>query len=277
MIKIREYVRVKDLEEAYQLNQKKSSCVLGGMVWLKMGHRNVGTAIDLSGLGLDTIEENEEEFQIGAMVSLRDLETHKGLAEYTRGAMKESLRHIVGVQFRNCATVGGSIFGRFGFSDVLTMFLAMDSYVELYKGGILPLEQFTKMKRDRDILVRILVKKRPATMVYQSQRNSSTDFPVLSCAVSLFRDGETRVTLGACPYKAVLVKDEEGILRDFLKKNPEEQKKAAESFAVYAKKHVRTGSNMRGSARYRSHLVQVLVRRGVIQAGGEENGTEVLA
>ena len=34
------------------------------------------------------------------------------------------------------ATVGGSIWGRFGFSDVLTVFLAMDSYVELYKGGI---------------------------------------------------------------------------------------------------------------------------------------------
>ena len=138
MLKIREYVKAKDLEEAYQLNQKRSACVLGGMVWLKMGSRNVGTAIDLSGLGLDTIEENEEEFRIGAMVSLRDLEIHKGLAEYTRGAMKESLRHIVGVQFRNCATAGGSIFGRFGFSDVLTMFLAMDSYVELYREAFFP-------------------------------------------------------------------------------------------------------------------------------------------
>ena len=96
MLKIREYVKVKDLEEAYQLNQKRSACVLGGMVWLKMGNRNVGTAIDLSGLGLDTIEEDGEGFRIGAMVSLRDLETHKGLAEYTGGAMKESLRHIVG-------------------------------------------------------------------------------------------------------------------------------------------------------------------------------------
>ena len=37
---------------------------------------------------------------------------------------------------RSMATVGGSIWGRFGFSDVLTVFLAMDSYVELYKGGI---------------------------------------------------------------------------------------------------------------------------------------------
>lgn len=51
----------------------------------------------------------------------------------TGGAVRESLRHIVGVQFRNLATVGGSIFGRFGFSDVLTMFLALDSW-----GGAVP-------------------------------------------------------------------------------------------------------------------------------------------
>ena len=121
--------------------------MLGGMIWLKMENINVGTAIDLSGLGLDTIEETETEFRIGAMASLRALELHEGLAAYTNGAMRESVRHIVGVQLRNLATVGGSLYSRFGFSDVLTMFLAMDSYVELYKGGIVPLEDFAKKGR----------------------------------------------------------------------------------------------------------------------------------
>ena len=83
------------------------------------------------------------------------------------------------------------------------------------------------------------------------------------------------MTLGACPYKAVLVKDEEGILREFLKKDSKEQEKAAEAFAAYAREHVRTGSNMRGSAQYRSHLVQVLVKRALIQAGGREHGNKV--
>ena len=41
--------------------------------------------------------------------------------------MREAVRHIVGVQFRNCATVGGSVYGRFGFSDVLTLLLALVS------------------------------------------------------------------------------------------------------------------------------------------------------
>ena len=69
------------------------------------------------------------------------------------------LKHIVGVQFRNLATVGGSIYGRYGFSDVLTLLLGLESYVELYKGGIIPLKEYANMKYDRDILVRIIVKK----------------------------------------------------------------------------------------------------------------------
>ena len=49
------------------------------------------------------------------MVSLRQLELHPGLAAYTQGSMKKAVRHIVGVQFRNLATVGGSISEDSGF------------------------------------------------------------------------------------------------------------------------------------------------------------------
>ena len=159
MLKIKNYVKAESLAQAYELNQKKNAIVLGGMVWLKMGNRNIVTAIDLSGLGLDSITETDEEFVIGCMTPLHAIETHKALNEYTGGAVRESVRHIVGVQFRNCATVGGSIFGRFGFSDVLTMFLAMDTWVELYDRGRIPLTEFVLTEKDNDILVNVIVKK----------------------------------------------------------------------------------------------------------------------
>ena len=198
MITIQNYVRAQSLEEAWELNQKKRNRIVGGMLWMKMGRGSVQTAIDLCELGLDTIEESEEQFSIGAMVSLRQLEQHEGLNAYTCGAAAKAVQDIVGVQFRNLATVGGSIWGRFGFSDVLTVFLAMDSYVELYKGGIVPLETFLGMKKDRDILVRLIVKKTPARFAYQAMRIQRTDFPVLTCAVSDV-GGEVRAVIGARP------------------------------------------------------------------------------
>lgn len=62
MFTIREYVKVSSLEEAYELNQKKANVVFGGGVWLRLGRKNIQTAIDLSGLGLDEITEDENEF-----------------------------------------------------------------------------------------------------------------------------------------------------------------------------------------------------------------------
>lgn len=110
MITINNYVKVKSLEEAYELNQKKANRIVGGMMWLRMSKGRMQTAIDLSELGLDTIEETEEEFKIGCMCTLRQLELHDGLNLYFDRAPRECVRHIVGRQFRGQATVGGSIF-----------------------------------------------------------------------------------------------------------------------------------------------------------------------
>ena len=250
MITIQKYVRAQSLEEAWQLNQNKRNRILGGMLWLRLGKGSINTAIDLCDLGLDTIEETEEQFSIGAMATLRDIEVHEGLNAYTGHAIADAVRDIVGVQFRNMATVGGSIWGRFGFSDVLTVFLAMDSYVELYKGGIISLEQFVGMKKDNDILVRLIVRKTPCKVVYSSMRNQRTDFPVIACAVSAM-NGEYRASIGARPARALLIRSDK-----------------ADGFAELVAQNAPTEGNLRGSAAYRTHLIKVLTQRSVNKLGG---------
>lgn len=252
MLTINNYVKAASLEEAYELNQKRANRVLGGMMWLRLSSGRVQTAIDLSGLGLDKIEENEEEFYIGAMCTLRDLELHEGLETYFGGAVKESVRHIVGVQFRNGATVGGSIFGRFGFSDVLTCFLAMDAYVELYKGGILSLKEFIKMKRDNDILVGIRIKKDGRKVAYLSERATATDFPLVACAIAIKED-QVFCAVGARPMKATLLED------------VCPARENVQSFAKKAADAITFGSNMRAGAEYRRCVASVLIRRGIEQ------------
>lgn len=268
MLKIKEYRKAESLEEAYELNQKRSNRIIGGMLWLKMSSASVQTAIDLSGLGLDKIEETEEEFRIGCMVTLRDLEQNEALEKFSQGIIRESVKSIVGIQFRNLATVGGSIFGRFGFSDVLTCFLALDSQVELYKGGIVPLEQFAESARDNDILVRVIVKKRPGRQVYLSHRNTKTDFPVLTAAVSSDSRG-ARAVVGARPAKAVCVE----IPQEWKEKIDSGacQEEDIERLAKMLAEKVPMESNMRGSAEYRSHLAEVLLKRGITAL---QNGKE---
>ena len=45
MLKIKEYVKAESLEQAYELNQKRTNCILGGMLWLKMSNRNVQKSV----------------------------------------------------------------------------------------------------------------------------------------------------------------------------------------------------------------------------------------
>lgn len=270
-----QYVRAQSLDEAYELYQKKPNFVLGGMLWLKMKNKTLGTAIDLCDLGLDQIDEDENEFRIGAYATLRQIETHEALNAYTHGAIAESVRHIVGVQFRNVATVGGSIWGRFGFSDVMTIFRALGAKVQLHKAGIMDLDEFAALPRTtRDVLVSVIVPKNAKGVVYLSQRNQSTDFPVLTCAVAN-RRGRYVAVIGASPYMAEPVWDEEGILdcladaktdgNAALTDNSETNAKI-DKFAEYVAEHIRFGSNIRAGAEYRERICRVLTRRAVTQS-----------
>lgn len=270
-----QYVRAQSLDEAYELYQKKPNFVLGGMLWLKMKNKTLGTAIDLCDLGLDQIDEDENEFRIGAYATLRQIETHEALNAYTHGAIAESVRHIVGVQFRNVATVGGSIWGRFGFSDVMTIFRALGAKVQLHKAGIMDLDEFAALPRTtRDVLVSVIVPKNAKGIVYLSQRNQSTDFPVLTCAVAN-RSGRYVAVIGASPYMAEPVWDEDGILdcladaktdgNAALTDNSETNAKI-DKFAEYVAEHIRFGSNIRAGAEYREIICRVLTRRAVTQS-----------
>lgn len=270
-----QYVRAQSLDEAYELYQKKPNFVLGGMLWLKMKNKTLGTAIDLCDLGLDQIDEDENEFRIGAYATLRQIETHEALNAYTHGAIAESVRHIVGVQFRNVATVGGSIWGRFGFSDVMTIFRALGAKVQLHKAGIMDLDEFAALPRTtRDVLVSVIVPKNAKGVVYLSQRNQSTDFPVLTCAVAN-RSGRYVAVIGASPYMAEPVWDEDGILDGIAEVNTDgnaaltdnsENNAKIDKFAEYVAEHIRFGSNIRAGAEYREIICRVLTRRAVTQS-----------
>lgn len=262
MLQFQNYVRAQSLEQAYTLNQNRRARVLGGMLWLRTEGGTAGTAIDLSALGLDTIQRTGEGWAIGAMVPLRTLERHPELNAMTGGAFAKALAPIVGVQFRNLATVGGSVWGRFGFSDVLTLLLTLDAEVELYHAGRMPLAQFAELAPDRDILVRVLVPDAAIRVSYQAVRIARTDLPLLTCAAALPQNAAPRLIIGARPMRAMPVEDTQGILSAGV--TPE----SIRAFADYAAGAVPTGANSRGSAEYRTHLVKVLTTRalgGLIQ------------
>lgn len=197
VLKFGTYVRVGSAAEAYELLQKnRNNKIVGGGIWMRLGSRRVATAIDLSACGLDQIEETETEFRIGAMCTLRQLERHAELNALVNNVFEFAVHDIVGVQLRNTATLGGSIYGRFGFSDVLSAFLALDSYVELTGAGRVPLAEFVDMGYVRDVIEHVVIVKHDYRASYEAVRKAATDFPSLNVTAAWW-DGSWHVTVGA--------------------------------------------------------------------------------
>lgn len=246
MAQYKNYVIAQTLDEAYALNAKKSTVIVAGNMWLRMCGMRRQTALDLSELGLDYIKEDEQGFTIGAMTTLRTMETHAALNTAFGGVFARAFEPIVGTQFRNGATVGGSVFSRFGFSDVSTLLLAMGAKVVTHARGEVPLDKFQKEKWDRDILTAIRIEKGRSAAI-ESVRLSKTDIPVLVCAASADERG-VRVVLGSRPARAVIVAEDA---------KPEEldyMRMAAD---------VPMGSNARASEAYRRKVAPVLMERAV--------------
>ena len=133
--------------------------------------------------------------------------------------MYQKYRWCSDAKLCNCRS---SIFARFGFSDILTCLLALDAYVELYHEGTIPLSEFAArpVRRDqKDILVRIIIKKDGRKAAYTSQRNSRTDFPVIACCVSNLGN-KWFVSVGARPAKAktvIITEDDFDTLKEMAK------------------------------------------------------------
>ncbi len=233
MIRFDNYVRAKTAAEAYELNRSFRNVVGGGMMWLHLSDAEYDTLIDLSDLGLDRIEEEEEYLKIGAMTTLSQLENSERLKEYFGSAFADCLKHIVGVQFRNSATIGGSIVARLGFSDIITLLLPLDTQLVFHGQGKISLQDYLKAKNQRDILEYILIPKKKKAIRFESIRITYTDIPVLNVCGIKEEDGY-RFAVGARPGVAVLVNEDEKV-----------------AFA----------DNQRGSKEYRERIYETLKKR----------------
>lgn len=229
--------------------------------------------IDLSKLNLDQINEQEGYIEIGAMATFRDLETNPLLKEAFNGIIPKAVGNIIGVQFRNGVTVGGSVFSKYGFSDLIPALLALDTEVELYKAGRIPLDEFLKRPYEKDLLTRIRIRKEARSASYQNLRISSSDFPVLTVAVSCAEE-TWKIVVGARPRAAQLaLKASEQLSRVLSGAKAKEKSEAKDEGLDTALSPVvdqvveelSFGTNARGSAEYRKAICKVLVKRGITE------------
>ena len=260
MFTVMDIVQPATVEEAYSiLTKRKNNQVIGGSAWLRMGSKRIGTAVELSQLNLDYIKEEEEYIEIGAMTTFRSLETSEVIENNFGRIIKDSVKDIIGVQFRNVVTVGGTIFSKFGFSDLIVALLALDTEVELVNAGRIKLHDFLNKEYEKDLLTKIYIKKNDVKATYKSLRNAQSDYALLNVSVSK-NDNKVKIYVGARPQIATLaVKASE-----FLSNNELSDENIEKASQIVSEELV-FGTNMRASKEYRTLMSKILVKRALME------------
>lgn len=264
MKKLTNYIKVDSIEEAYNMIQEnKDNYILGGGIYLTLLPKEVNTLIDIDNLNLSFIEDKEDRIEIGALTTFRELETSDILKKYYGNIFYEALKGVIGVQFRNSVTVGGSVYSKYGFSDLITLLLALDTKVVLHNAGEIPLDQFL-LKHDtiktRDILEKIIIMKEDIKVSFKYMRNNTSSYSILNLAVAKGEFG-FRVSVGSRPAVAKRMARVEKFLN--------EQETITEEIAYEAgemsKKGARFASNDLASSNYRKEVSKVLVKRAIME------------
>lgn len=254
------YVKPESIEEAYEIvSTKKPARVMGGGMYMRMGSRRIGMLVDLADAGLDYINETDDSVEIGAMVTFRQMEQSEVLNRCFDELIKASVRDVIGVQFRNLVTIGGTVYAKHGFSDLIPSLLALDAKVVFKGSGDVSLDDYLREDgyRKQDIIEKIILPKKEVKASYQSMRLSTGDYAILVVSVVKSNEG-VNIAVGARPRSAELAKEAMNILGtdDLTEENViEASQKAAEELVF--------GTNTRGSKEYRKEICKVLVKRAL--------------
>ena len=255
-MKVNDYYRASSLLDAYQkLQESPKNAIIAGGLWMKKMGQSYDTLIDISTLGLNQISESKDEVIIGSMVTQRDFENSKIVKALFDDAISFATREVMGVNFRNLATIGGSIMGRYPFSDVITGLLPYDVELEFYPEQKMSLVDYLNYKgKLNSILLAVHIKKGNGKGFFKKVKTTALDFPIVNIAVAKVNN-EYRIAVGARPMAASLACN----AMKYLNEGGKDFAHAAE----LAVEELQFLDNKDASKEYRVDLAKVYVRRGL--------------
>ncbi len=257
---IKQYYKAPSLEEAYDIwKSNPKNAILGGGLWLKKLNTPIDTLVDLSSLSLEQIEETSEEIIVGALTPLREFETHPAIKAIGNGFLAQSFGSIMGVALRRQATIGGSIAGKYPFSDVITTLLTLDVVLTFYPYRDVALKDFLLEKgRLTEILTHIHIKKQICRGYFKKVANTMLDFSILNIAITSSKQA-IRIAVGSRPGMATLATQ----AGQYLIEEKQFDEDTYEQAMKIALDELNFGTTNAGSAEYRQVLARAYIKRGL--------------
>jgi carbon-monoxide dehydrogenase medium subunit len=276
-----EYHRPETLDEALTLlstHGDEGKVLAGGMSLIplmKLRFAAPGHLIDINRIaGLDGLDEAEGQLRIGAMTRHATLE-HSDLLKQRYPVMAEAAPMISDPIVRNLGTIGGSLAHADPAGDWGSVMLAMGATVvvrsangerEIPIGEFLE-DTFTTTLEPNEILTEIRVPQPGARSggAYLKMERKVGDFATVAVGVHLELSngtiGRAGIALTAVGSKNIQATEAEASLA-----GAEPTDEAFAEAGRLAAAASEPNSDVRGSAEYKRHVVDVFVRRGLARA-----------
>jgi CO/xanthine dehydrogenase FAD-binding subunit len=275
-----EYHSPETLEQAISLlvhYNGQARLLAGGtdlIVEMRNGTVSPKAVIDIKGIpDLQFLKDEKESMRIGALVTIRDIETSP-LIEEKFPILKETARVMASFQVRNRATLVGNICHASPAADMVPSLIGLGSKIKIVGKNsekVMELEDFFagpgKTKLEQGEILREVIVPKPdsnckGAYIKLSPRKL-TDLAVVGVALIYWEDRggrceDVRIVMGAVGPKAIRAKEAEKSLVG--KKLDELLLQEAAEKAMMETSPI---TDVRGSDWYRKAMVKVLVERGL--------------
>ncbi|MEE8421651.1 MAG: xanthine dehydrogenase family protein subunit M [Dehalococcoidia bacterium] len=277
-----DYYRATSVDQAIALLDEHGDggMLLSGGTDLLVQIKEAGLApsyvVALSGIDeLRELRANGDGLHIGARVLMHELAGDDAVqTQYT--ALADGAGIIGSVQTRNMATVGGNVCNAAPSADTGPPFSVLDATVHIVGSGgtrAVPIDDFWtgpgQTVLDSEVVTHVTVPAPPANAGSFYERHTPRqimDIAAVGTAVYVELDGdgnctEARVALGAVAPTVMRAAAAEAALTG----GPITEQRAAEAGRAAAGEATPI-SDQRGSAEFRTHLVEVMTTRSILRA-----------
>jgi carbon-monoxide dehydrogenase medium subunit len=278
-----EYQKVYSLQEALDAASasKGASAFLAGgtdlLVQIKERKRQPRRVIDVKGIQeVDGLILSRDELSIGALTSIRTLETSPSLLEKAP-LLAQAAAKLGSVQIRHRATIGGNLCNASPSADMVPALLALEAQAEICgKAGlrVVDLDKFflgpgATVLGDQEILARVripLTRKRRGSVYYKLSTRNAMDLAFVGVAVLLELDGGDRISKARIALGAVAPKPLRTVSAEKRLEGRMLSLEAARESGELAARSCNPISDLRASAEYRREMVRELCQQGLLAA-----------
>jgi len=286
---IREYLRPASLSQALDMIASaggRAGYIAGGTFLGSARQVPYDTLVDITGLGLDAIEQREDRISLGATVTIQDLAESDIVRMPRLELLGRAARSVAGQQIRNMATVAGDLLSGYLLADLPAALLVLGAELIAAQAGPdtggderrrIPLEEYYVSRSERrpgDWLVTEVDFPLPppeARGAFIKFARTEHDAAVADVACLARVDGgrfrDVRLALSAAVNRPRRLTAAERFLED-RPADPESCRAAAER----AMEDLTLLGNVRASRAYRAGVVPVLIRRALLTCTGDGEG-----